>query len=408
MRILVHDYSGHPFQVQLSRWLAQNGHSVFHRYSGSIQTPRGALQRRADDAPGFDIAALSLPAPLAKYSYFRRRAQERAYGALLAAETLRLRPDIVISSNAPPDILPAFQRASRQVSARFVFWVQDIYAEAIAHLLARRSRVVATLAGAWYRRVESTAMRASDAVVAITEDFLPLLARWGVARERFSVIENWAPLQEMPRRPKNNAWAATQGLDGRFCFLYAGTLGLKHDPALLVALAQAYRSDPEIAVVVLSEGIGADFLACQKAELGLANLILLPFQPFTSMPDVLASADVLIALLEPEAGIFSVPSKILTYLCAGRALLLSIPAENLGARTVERVGAGLWASPGDRAGFLASAHKLREDAALRAACGEKARHYAENTFDIDRIGARFLEVFATIDREKAAQARRQR
>ncbi len=28
MKILVHDYAGHPFQVQLSRALAQRGHQV--------------------------------------------------------------------------------------------------------------------------------------------------------------------------------------------------------------------------------------------------------------------------------------------------------------------------------------------------------------------------------------------
>jgi len=30
MRLLIHDYAGHPFQVQLSRELARRGHSVTH------------------------------------------------------------------------------------------------------------------------------------------------------------------------------------------------------------------------------------------------------------------------------------------------------------------------------------------------------------------------------------------
>jgi hypothetical protein len=33
MRILISDYSGHPFQVQLSRELARRGHGVTHSYS---------------------------------------------------------------------------------------------------------------------------------------------------------------------------------------------------------------------------------------------------------------------------------------------------------------------------------------------------------------------------------------
>lgn len=41
MRLLVHDYSGHPHQVQLSRELAKRGHEVLHLYAGFLQTPRG-------------------------------------------------------------------------------------------------------------------------------------------------------------------------------------------------------------------------------------------------------------------------------------------------------------------------------------------------------------------------------
>ena len=45
MRIIVHDYAGHPFEVQLSRELAARGHDVLHLYCGSTHTPRGDLAR---------------------------------------------------------------------------------------------------------------------------------------------------------------------------------------------------------------------------------------------------------------------------------------------------------------------------------------------------------------------------
>ena len=54
MRIIVHDYVGHPFQVQLSRELARRGHEVLHLYCSSFVTPRGELTRRDDDPPGFN------------------------------------------------------------------------------------------------------------------------------------------------------------------------------------------------------------------------------------------------------------------------------------------------------------------------------------------------------------------
>ena len=47
MRIVVHDYAGHPNQVYLSRELARRGHQVLHLYAGSFETPRAARRETA-------------------------------------------------------------------------------------------------------------------------------------------------------------------------------------------------------------------------------------------------------------------------------------------------------------------------------------------------------------------------
>ena len=45
----------------------------------------------------------------------------------------------------------------------------------------------------------------------------------------------------------------------------------------------------------------------------MKSLRFMGFQPFEALPDVLGSADVLVAILEADAGVFSVPSKVLSY-----------------------------------------------------------------------------------------------
>jgi glycosyltransferase involved in cell wall biosynthesis len=146
--------------------------------------------------------------------------------------------------------------------------------------------------------------------------------------------------------------------------------------------------------VVVSEGIGADHIARVKAAERLDNLIVLPFQRYADLPDVIASADVLVVVLEAGAGIYSVPSKLLTYLCAGRAVLGAMPRDNLASRIVERAGAGLVAAPDDLAGFLSAAQILLDDSTRRDSAAAAARAYAERTFDIDAIVTRFEAVFA--------------
>jgi glycosyltransferase involved in cell wall biosynthesis len=389
MRILLHDNSGHPFQVQLARELARRGHVVRHLLNARFQTPRGSLTQLPGDPTTFEVASIDPGRPMAKYDYFTRFRQERAYGGLLERELAAFQPDVALLSNTPPDSLLAPQRWCRKNHRGFVFWVQDIYAEAIARLVAPKLGPLGAPVVWHYRRLEAGLLRRSDQVVAITDDFKPLLKSWRIDERRVSTIENWAPLEELPPRSRDNDFARQHGLNDRLVFMYSGTLGLKHNPGLLLGIAERYRDDPRVRVVVVSEGLGANWLAERKQAERLDNLLLLPFQPFTRMPEMLAAADVLMAVLEPEAGVYSVPSKVLTYLCAGRPLLAAMPAENLAARTIAAQDAGLVVAPDDARGFASAAARLHDDPAVRTTFGCNARRYAEATFDIHRITDRF-------------------
>ncbi len=93
--------------------------------------------------------------------------------------------------------------------------------------------------------------------------------------------------------------------------------------------------------------------------------------------------------IEPDAGLFSVPSKILSCFCAGRSVVAAIPSDNLAARTIQRADAGFVVAPGDSTGFIAKIEMLANPT-LRAQLGSNARAYAEENFDIAKIAARFL------------------
>ena len=394
MRVLIHDYSGHPFQVQLSRSLAARGHEVLHLYSGSIPTPQAMLNRRADDPPGFQVRALTLSQPVAKYDYLQRFTQELAYARLLEKAAMAYRPAIVICSNTPIDIASRLARLCRRRSVPWIYWLQDLYSVAIDRYFGRKVPLLGPLVSLHYARKERRLLGSARFVVAISEGFLPIIEQFVGKRNNIVMIENWAPLDDVSPRARDNPWAVAQGLDSGFCFLYAGTLGLKHNPGRLLELAQHVSSDANVRVVVVSEGRGADYLADAKQRFGLDNLVLLPWQPFEELPNVLATADVLLALLEADAGVLSVPSKVLSNLAAGRPQLLAVPTENLAAATVIRAQAGLVAAPDDGTMWVKHAERLLRDADLRRELGQNARSYARRAFDIDRITDRFEELMS--------------
>jgi colanic acid biosynthesis glycosyl transferase WcaI len=102
---------------------------------------------------------------------------------------------------------------------------------------------------------------------------------------------------------------------------------------------------------------------------------------------------VLIKLLTPEAGLFSAPSKVLSYLCAGRAQLMAGSLRNHSAKMILTAQAGIVVLPDNLKDFLSSADKLYNNATFRNNCAKNARIYADKQFDIKRIGD---EIVATI------------
>jgi len=389
MRILIHDYPGHAFPIQLSRQLAGRGHEILHLYAGYNVTPRGPLTRQDNDPDTFSINPIYIRKPLNKYNFVKRWRQEKEYGQLLASEIVRYKPDVIISANTPLDAQKQALSATRKVNGKFLFWLQDIIGIATKRLLAKKLPVLGSLIGTYYIKLEKELLRSSDHVVLITEDFIPLMQQWGIAQPKMTVIPNWATLNDLPVQPKNNPWSRSKGLADQFCFLYSGTLGMKHNPEMILKLALHFREVSHVRIVVISEGPGADWLNLQRKFHKLDNLVIHNFQSFEQLPLVMGTADVLFAVLEADAGVFSVPSKVLSYLCAQRPLLLSVPLDNLASRIVKGNDAGLVVDPSDISKFIDSANMLYDDSVMRSKFAENGRKYAIENFDIEEISEKF-------------------
>jgi colanic acid biosynthesis glycosyl transferase WcaI len=392
VNLLLHDYGNYPFTRQLARELAARGHAVDYVYSETTQLiQRGGV---IGESRNLKITGILLEQPFEKYNYMQRRACEIEHGHKLAAIIEKAHPNVVLSANTPLDAQSRALRTSRQAGAKFIFWLQDAIGLATKQTLARKIPVLGSLVGEYYIQLERDILRRSDQVVLISEDFLPLMKSWQVDESRSTVIPNWAPLEELPVQPKGNAWARAHGLADKFCFMYTGILGLKHNPDLFLQLAEAFIDNPDVRVVVVSAGDAADGLAREAAQRKLTNLVVLPPQPGDVYAQVLGAADVLTAVLSEDAGRYSAPSKVLSYLCAGRPLLLALPQGNLSARIVLACGAGLVCPPTDSEQWVEHARTLYENHHLAAQMGRNARACAKKQFDIAAITDRFEQVFA--------------
>jgi colanic acid biosynthesis glycosyl transferase WcaI len=393
MKILIHDYSGHPFQVQLSRSLASRGYDVLHLYYGYNNTPKGDLSERKSDPKNLRIRPIYTKRPINKYSFIKRWFEENQYGQKLAEETIAFQPDIVFSSNTALNSLRYYQESAKQTGSFFIFWLQDITSLAVKRILSQKYPIIGSIIGNYYINLEKKLLENSHAVVGISEDFGTILDEWKITKKKIHFIPNWAPLESFPMVSKNNEWALANNLIGTFSAIYSGSLGLKHNPEILVHTAKYMAKYSDFRLVVVSEGLGANYIRKKIETESLKNLILLNFQPFEAMPNVLGSANVLLAILEPEAGIFSVPSKVLSALCAGRPMLLSCPLENLASRIISQNQAGLVIEPGNMQIFSEELEKMYLSRNLLGIYGKNARSYAEQNYDIETITDKFERIW---------------
>ncbi len=393
MRILVHDYSGHPFQAELSRELARRGHDVVHSFSASYVSGKGQLTA----APGESIVfeAVGDATPVAKDRFVRRLLSELRWGLGMAAHVRRHKPDVTLLSNVQVPTLVVLSLAMLVMRRRWVLWHQDVHSHAVQSFAGTKLSPVFRLVGWAFEVGERFAARRAAAVVVIAPTFLPVHEAWGT-RDKVTVIPNWAPLGEIVPTERKNDWAVEHALDDVTTLLYSGTLGLKHNPALLVRLARAVAdAGRPVRLVVVNEGPAVEVVREEAERLGV-DVTLLPFQPYERLPEVLGTGDVLVVVLDQSAGAYSVPSKTLSYLCAGRPVLGLLPGDNLAADLIRRAD-GLVLPPDDSRLPEAAAwvRGLVDDPAERARIGRASRDLAEDQFALSRGADRFDGILET-------------
>ncbi|HVW99839.1 MAG TPA: glycosyltransferase, partial [Candidatus Babeliaceae bacterium] len=293
MRILINDFGGYPFPVQLSRQLASEGHYILHVYIKNIKTPHGNMEATG---PNLEIVPIILKSEFKKYSALGRLKGEHEYAGKVKYIIDSFKPDIFLSANTPLFAQRVLLHKCRKSNIKFIYWCQDIHSIAIKSVFQKKMLVAGKLLGNFFKNIERKLLKQSDHIITISDDFDDILLSWGISGEKISVIHNWGPIDEIILLPKSNNWSRRLGLGSKFVILYSGTLGLKHNPMLIAEAAKKIVKDERILFLVISEGIGAEILQRQIHDMRLTNLMVLPYQDYKDLSMVLGSADILLSI----------------------------------------------------------------------------------------------------------------
>jgi glycosyltransferase involved in cell wall biosynthesis len=200
------------------------------------------------------------------------------------------------------------------------------------------------------------------------------------------------------------AGVAAMTLEPGFNLLFAGNLGSAQSLDTLLDAAELLRDLPDVKLVLVGDGSRAEWVRQECARRSLANVSLPGRFPPEAIPGIMGQASALLVSLKRDPIMAqTIPSKVQTYLAAGRPIIASLEGE--GARVVEEARAGVSCPPQDGAALAAAVRRLRAlPGAERDAMGARGREYYARNFDPAMLAARLRERFELLAAQRRAAA----
>lgn len=316
-----------------------------------------------------------------------------ASSALFGPWLLRDKKFDLIFVYAPSPILQAIPAMlfARLRSIPLVVWVQDLWPESLSatgHL--KNSRLLAMIA-VCVKRI----YRGCDRILVQSRSFIPSVVAMTDRAEKVRYFPNPA-LVGIGCPPTQKARELIEILRQNFCIVFAGNLGSAQGLDVIVETARLLLSNLNIRIVLVGSGSQEPWIEAQKSMHGLSNLILAGRYDSSDMPSIFeASSALLVTLKSTPVFALTVPSKVQSYLAAGRPIVAALDGE--GALVIRESGAGLCSPAGDARALAASISHLSRLAPLeRKNMGECGQAYFEKNFEPEQLTRDLVEHFRQV------------
>jgi len=224
-------------------------------------------------------------------------------------------------------------RTCEKLNIPLVIHVQDIYPETLTDRLGLIGPIVRAL----LMPIEKYVMHNATAIVAIGNKMAGYLATSRrIDKNKIIVVYNWQDESRF-KMPEHK-----QKAEAVFSFMYLGSLSPSANiEAVIEAFGDARLKDSRLIIA----GSGNSKQSCIKASSVYPNAdIRFIDAPSDKVPQLLASADVLILPLKKGVGKYSIPSKLAGYMLSSKPVLAFIDKESDAADIIKDSECG-WIVP---------------------------------------------------------------
>ncbi len=305
-------------------------------------------------------------------------------GYLFAPFALRGKKFDVVFVYAPSPLLQALPAifVAWLKHAPVVLWVQDIWPEALQATGFIKNRWVLCMVGAAVRYI----YRYSDSILIQSEGFRTSVERFTKNKEKIGYFPNSAEDTSVGFVSGLQGMSVAKDVAQSFSIVFAGNIGIAQSCETIIEAAKLLQDTRSIKFYLVGNGSMTDCIAQNIATSRLDNVVMTGRVPSEDMTLIYASASVLLLSLQDDPALSAtIPSKLQSYLAAGKPIIVSSNGESVDI--LIKANAGLASPACDAEALAKTVLRLYEmQPEERAYLGENGRKYfMEHYYLPDRV-----------------------
>lgn len=299
--------------------------------------------------------------------------------------------DVISVGSTPPiqGMMAGFVKFLRR--RPFVYYLQDVFPDSLVGTgLAKKGGILWKIG----RVIENYTYRQADKIIVISEDFKQNIMAKGVPEEKIEVVYNWVDADAVkPVAKEENPLFEEFKLDrNQFTVVYAGNLGNAQNLSILLEAADKL---PAVQFVIFGSGGLENEIRTRIEQEGLANVSLLPLQPYERVSQVYSLGDVCVVSCKAGLGGSAMPSKTWSIMSCGRPVLANFDEGEL-KMILEKNDCGVFTHAGNVEEFTAAVAELANQRERCLRMGKNARQFILDNLTKEVGTQRYVDIIKSV------------
>ena len=312
--------------------------------------------------------------------------------SMVAGMTTISRPDVIIAPSPPLTIGVFAWILGKFHGAPFIYNVQEIYPDIAVRLGAlRNKRLIGLL-----ERLEKFVYRKGEKIAVIAPRMRQRLLEKGVPSDKVEVVPNFVDIGDLSPLPKGNDFSRLHGVHEKFVVGYAGNMGPAQGLESFIDSAALLRDETGIHFMMMGDGILRESLKKRVENLGLKNFTFLPYQPYSTMPQIYAASDICLVPQTALTGCDAIPSKVYRIMACARPVLATTDPDSDLAHLIKDAGCGKTVPPEEASHLADVIYKAYRDQDRWKVMGRAGRAHVVEHYSRSAVTNRYHDLIQRV------------